>query len=391
MFDKQDLATNTGLTATARIIQTISRGIHTGRLKVGDKLPSRMELAKQLGVNATTVGHAYRQLEAKGILDSRRGSGTFVCSSDSSLIQIRHQRQLTSLRMVIGDASLADSQYNFLRVVVDLMAGLREELGNTIPIDFVESFDRVCLDDLATDSAVLLVRCKKVEPEMLVELRQREIPVLTAWNDIPNLATPTVGYNPLEAVRLAVDHLIACGYQRIGYIGVMGGRSGRTDIAPKFLAFTNTLFRASLDYQVRHVRDVETMLPGAAGQAVMDIIGKGNLPDAFFVDTDEKAMEVMAALRNAGLKVPEDIGVMGYNDIPEASLCNPSLSTVHLPRLEAGVLVGQLLKRWQQGEDDLPSRMLAPTLVVRESTAPFNVNTQSMPDQNTLQDVRHSS
>lgn len=366
-----NLPMDPSLTASARVIQAVHQAIRTGRLKAGDKLPSRLALAKQLGVNATTVGHAYRRLESQGILSSQHGSGTYVRDCEAALNQQRQARRLDTIHIVVGFADLTHCPQNLLRVVVDVIAGLQATLPESVHIRIVEAFDRDSLGQVGAGSAILLFRSKRIDNSLFQDMAQRDIPVISLWNGLQDLPIPCIDYNPQQAVRLACDHLLDCGYQRIGYIGVMGGTRGSDDIAPKFFSFTDALFRANMDYQVRHVREVNSYQAGAAALAVNDILRQGDLPDAFFVDTDEKAIEVIHALQAAGVHCPRDIGVIGYNDIPEATLCQPALTTIRLPRREAGLHAAQMLTRWLHGRDDLPSASLPPQLIVRQTTGAF--------------------
>lgn len=366
-----DLPVDPKLSASAKVIQAVHQAIRSGRLKTGDKLPSRLTLARQLGVNATTVGHAYRRLEAQGILSSQHGSGTYVRDCEAAFAQQRQARRLHTVLIVIGSVDITRCPQNMLRVIVDVIAGMRERLPSTVRIDTVLAFDRDSLADVSPGTAVLLMRSPGLDTSLIEELSRRDVPVISIWNGLRDLHVPCIDYNPQLAVRLACNHLIDCGYQRIGYIGVMGGTQGSSDIAPKFFSFTDALFRANMDYQVKHVREVNSYEAGAAALATVDMIRKGDLPDAFFVDTDEKAIEVLHALKDAGLDCPGDVGVVGYNDIPEAVLCQPQLTTISLPRREAGVSAADMLTCWLDGADDLPSTSLIPKLILRQSTRLF--------------------
>src|SRR5690606_31297416 len=104
-----------------------------------------------------------------------------------------------------------------------------------------------------------------------------------------------------------------------------------------------------------------------------------DLPDAFFVDADWKAMEVVSALTHAGIRVPEDVGVIGYGDIPDLQGCVPRLTTVRLPRREIGQAVGRQLLAWMRDRTPLHSQMLDAKLGVRDSTASVKASAASKP------------
>ena len=99
------------------------------------------------------------------------------------------------------------------------------------------------------------------------------------------------------------------------------------------------------------------------------ILESGNLPTAVFATTDSIALGVLAAIRDAGLRIPQDIAVAGYDDIEAASTCYPPLTTVRVDRHEIGkVAVGELLSQIASPEAPSRVRIIPNRLIVREST-----------------------
>jgi len=98
----------------------------------------------------------------------------------------------------------------------------------------------------------------------------------------------------MRAATDAFRHLLDCGCRRLGFIGTRAFDSGA--IYPKFHAFTNVLHEAGLNVCARYVRHAG-LVPGRAHAAAWQIIQADDLPEAFFVDTDYKAMEVIGARR----------------------------------------------------------------------------------------------
>ena len=86
------------------------------------------------------------------------------------------------------------------------------------------------------------------------------------------------------------------------------------------------------------------------------------------MDTDYKAMEVIAALQAAGLSVPDDVGIAAYDDIPESAAFTPPLTTVHVPRREIGRRAGQLLQDWPTDGSIPNDVILQSELIQRQST-----------------------
>jgi LacI family transcriptional regulator len=122
--------------------------------------------------------------------------------------------------------------------------------------------------------------------------------------------------------------------------------------------------------------DPALVIKSKAGQAagynaMQKLLALPDPPTAVFAHNDVLAMGAMSAIYDAGLTVPEDISVVGYDDTVNASYLNPRLTTVKFPVAEMGHLAGQIILKLAQKECDLPPQTitLPVKLVVRNSTA----------------------
>lgn len=362
-----NISDDTGIPLYQRIVTAVCEEITSGRLAPGQKLPPRTALAKSLGISPVTVSRSYELLQQRGIIRQKRGSGTYVQPGAIDQLQKAADlgRPFRSIVMVVGEPSLEQCPRDRREIITDIMLGvddaLQENVGRFV---FVESFSRACLDGLTEGSVVLLVCPRHVEPAMFDVLTQRGVVVLGLWTSDLEIAVPRIAFDPHQAASLACQHLIDCGYRRLGFIGEMGHSAL---LGAKFFEFTNVLFRAGLDFQVQHVREVRSHTPGAAFEAILSMAQTGDLPEAFLVGADYNAMEVMRALKYIGRRVPEDVGVVGYGDIPEAAHCVPPLTTVRLPRRRIGQRAGRLLA--ERATPPSPQRfVLDSELIVRNST-----------------------
>jgi len=101
-----------------------------------------------------------------------------------------------------------------------------------------------------------------------------------------------------------------------------------------------------------------------------EILQAGLRPTAVFAVSDKTAFGAMHAIREAGLRIPEDISVVGIDDVSESAYTHPPLTTVHIPRQEMGILAMRKLHRLMEGEREIPTKTLVYSrLVKRESTA----------------------
>ncbi len=168
--------------------------------------------------------------------------------------------------------------------------------------------------------------------------------------------------------RLATEHLIERGYRHIGIItGPMTLWSARQ----RKLGWQDALASARLPHRNRQV--VEGDWSAASGEAgLLKLVERFPKLDAVFASNDQMALGVLKAADRLGLRVPGDLGVTGFDDIPESAFFKPALTTVHHDLLELGRLAVRELDRVIQAQREgkpaaTTSLVLQPRLVVRES------------------------
>jgi LacI family repressor for deo operon, udp, cdd, tsx, nupC, and nupG len=179
---------------------------------------------------------------------------------------------------------------------------------------------------------------------------------------------PYVSIDDYAAGRQAVDHLLYLGHRRIAMIGAVDPTEPAYPATTgRFEAYHTALRDAGIPLE--HELVVTTDWGGEQGAAAMErLLSVREPPTAVYAHSDEVAVGAMRTLRRAGLRVPDDISIIGIDDHPLAELTD--LSTVRQPVREQGVLAGQMLLGLLRG-DDVEQAVTMPTrLVIRGSTAP---------------------
>lgn len=180
----------------------------------------------------------------------------------------------------------------------------------------------------------------------------------------------SVDADDYAGARLAVEHLLSLGHRRIGYLGV-GNRwqSNRR----RFAGYCDTLSAAGVAVNAQWVR-VAPILNNPRSDDVVD--GQALLPallgsdvTAVFCYNDLIAVGALMACRELGIVVPEQMSVVGYDDVDIARYVTPPLTTVHQPKLRLGELAMQMLLDLLEGQA-VHNTSLANELVVRSSTGP---------------------
>lgn len=176
---------------------------------------------------------------------------------------------------------------------------------------------------------------------------------------------PSVSSDSLSGARAAVDHLVQLGHRRIALI------AGRQDLQSARLreqGYRQALEEAgiALDPALIGRGDYD---PDVAAGSVRQLLTMRQRPTAIFAANDLSAIRCMEVARDLGLSVPDDVSVVGFDNIPEAARTHPSLTTVEQPIQQMGFEAVQLLRRLIDEPDDAPTDVTLPThLVIRESS-----------------------
>jgi DNA-binding LacI/PurR family transcriptional regulator len=193
----------------------------------------------------------------------------------------------------------------------------------------------------------------------------RSTPTVVVAREIRSQLVDTVANDEPVGCSLAVGHLAELGHRRIAHID--GGRgAGAT---ARRSGYARAMRKLGLEADVRVVGGDYTDIAGV--RAAERLLASGNLPTAIFAANDVVAAGAMDRLEDAGVRVPEDVSIVGYDNTFLAGLHHMSLTTVNQPRPEMGrIAFRTLIDRLGDGREQAVHLKLAPTLVVRATTGP---------------------
>ncbi len=197
----------------------------------------------------------------------------------------------------------------------------------------------------------------------MVALLEQGVPVVTTAYHLPNQTLTVVDVDNVEGGDQATRCLLEKGRRAVAMIsGPMSWKSAMD----RTLGYRRALESAGLGFDAALV--VEGDWSYASGhQALRQLLARGKSFSALFAQNDQMAIGAMRALREAGQRVPEDVAVVGYDDIPVAEFCDPPLTTVRQPMCEVGQLATRLLIQAIEQPQAPPSALLKTTLVKRRS------------------------
>lgn len=213
----------------------------------------------------------------------------------------------------------------------------------------------------------LLLVLPRSPADYIGTLTRRNFPFVLIDHQGTGRDCPAVGATNWQGAYNATEHLIKLGHKRVGFI------TGSMDLSCSKDRLDG--YRAAL--RTHHIPDAPELIyegtffqpDGYAGAcALLDI---DNPPSAIFASNDVMALGAMDAVRSHGLRIPEDVSILGFDDIPQAALVRPMLTTVRQPLEQMGRVATQMLLDMLKNPEKEIDRVELPTeLMARGSTLP---------------------
>jgi DNA-binding LacI/PurR family transcriptional regulator len=214
------------------------------------------------------------------------------------------------------------------------------------------------------------IMTSEMEERLVKVLNHRDIPLVFMDVGEPGPGVSRVQVDHAAGVAMAMDHLVGLGHRAIAFI------SGPLDLFSarmRYQAFEASLKRHGLSRDARLIREANHRADGGH-HAMQQILDSGAKPTAVMTSNDLTAIGALGAIHDRGLRVPDDISIVGYDDIVLSAYTQPSLTTLRLPRNEIATAAFRALynardedsKKQKEGTN----QRVQPTLVLRNSTGP---------------------
>jgi LacI family transcriptional regulator len=208
----------------------------------------------------------------------------------------------------------------------------------------------------------VIVASALTDDAVIEAVRQREIPFVLIGRHPVHSDITYVDVDNRNSSRDAVLHLLRLGYKRISTISGPQNMIGGKD---RLDGYKDGLRSRGIAPDPRLIAEGD-FTEESGYLAMLELIP--HTPDAVFVASDTMALGAMRALREAGKRIPDDIAMVGYDDMPFATRTDPPLTTVRQPIHRAGFVAAETLMDMIQEQDSTPRRVILPTeLVIRDS------------------------
>ncbi len=214
---------------------------------------------------------------------------------------------------------------------------------------------------------LILATARRSTPH-LTELLEAGMPIVLVNRASDDAALPSVTGDDHAGVGLAVRHLVSLGHRRIAHVA--GPQDLSTGLA-RYQSFVAWMQSEGLDPDPDLIVFADSFREASGAQAATELFDRGVSFTAMVAANDLIALGCYDVLAERRKLVPDDVSVVGYNDMPFSDRLYPPLTTVHIPHYMIGVRAAQLVLEFiVEREIGAQAIRLAPTLALRESTAP---------------------
>ena len=333
-----------------------------------DKPATIKDIATRLNVSLSTVSRALRNASdvnpetRKAVLEL----ADILNYQPSRLALSLRQQQTHTIGVIVP---------NLDYVLATMVKGIDEvalEAGYTVMVcQSNESYGREIVNtkrllESLVDGFIISVSSETKSFEHIRKIQQRNLPMVVFDRVTPELEAPSVRLDNEEGGFIATEHLIEQGFRRIAILA-----------GPKNLGISNKRLEGYLNALKKHRlrKDPNLIIHCDFNQdyayfATLELLSSKSRPDAIFTISDRMAIGAMLAIKKKGLRMPDDIGLVGFNNEPVTSLVTPAISSVEMSAFEIGKAAAKLFVETMNRDEDMTEveEILKPRLCIRESS-----------------------
>ena len=334
----RDIALRVGVSHT-----TVSRALHNSPLISQEMRERVQQIALEMGYVPNEVAQSLKQSQTNSV-------GLVVTSIADPFVG----------RVVRGIEETAQAAH--MSVILSVSDNLPEQ-----EMAVVENFNRRRVDGI-------IIAASQLSHQDMQRLAKWPVPVvlINPQSEAPTDGLSSVTIDDYNGAKLAVDHLLHLGHRRIGYLGVGNRpRSNRLRLEAYTAALRDAKVEPRLEWVCisnpehrHHADDVSD------GQTLVGSLLSSGIR-ALLCYNDSIAIGAMLACRKRGIRVPQDLSIVGFDNIETSQYITPALTTVHQPKLRLGQLAMEMLLERLAGRA-VENQQVDTELIVRESTTAPN-------------------
>lgn len=344
-----------------RLTQLLQQFINRGLWKPGEQIPTQRELAEHFGLSVLTVNKSVSALVRDGLLDRQQGKGTFVAGPTT---------EAGGRLAVVMHCPLEGTEGDYY--IGGLVRGIQASLS---PYGF--SYSLSYLDEWMPDSLAAMPR-QQLSGVLLVaptvdrwpdieRLWNLGLPVVVLGASWPAAQVPTVDSDNIGGTQAALRHLLSLGHREIGCIYPSQRFSNHRD---RLRAFHDFVTAHDLTLDPRWVVEHRPDAPDAGVPELRAFLELEERPTAVLAGNYHAASQLVRVAQDMGIRIPEELSIVGIDDPYSASCLTPPLTTVSQPLSEMGKEAMDMLLKLCQGapREEIKSKIFKATLSVRQSS-----------------------
>ena len=332
------------------------------------KLPTIKDIAKELNVSVSTVSRALRGMPEINEETRKR----IVKYSE----EIDYQPNMVATSLVKRNSHLigvlVPNMDYFFATAVKGIDEAAMEAGYTVVISQSnESYGREVantqrLMNSQVEGLIVSLSRETQNVEHFKRVQRKQSPLVFFDRDFPGLEGSKVLLNNELGAETAVRHLIEQGCRRIAYLG---GQANLAISNSREKGYTDALKKAGIEIKSEYIIHGEFEKESAYNN-MLDLLQMAEPPDAIFAMGDRMALGAYKAIKEKGLRIPDDIAIVGFNDEPIMSMVSPSISSVAQPAFEMGKMAARLFIEQLNSQEGYKNRLetFVPQLMIRESS-----------------------
>jgi GntR family transcriptional regulator of arabinose operon len=363
MLDRSSNAPHLHMQVAGMLKDRIRSGIWPDRTAI----PSEKELCAEFDVARGTIRQALQTLESEGYLIREQGRGTFVHLAEVNQVALRSKR-LAFVVPYVRDSSIPTMLVGFQQVA--------EEAG------FSVIFNHVNNDQSQQERAIVklidehiagigLYPVSSEEISLVERLKESGFPIVLIDRYLRSLSTDYVMTDHFSGIIRGTQYLLDLGHRRVGFVTWL---SPAVSMEHRFLGYRQALSERQIPFDERLVCRVE-------GYPVIDLtplqqyLSGEDRPSAIVAANDQIAIGLYRAAASLSLRIPEDLSIIGFDNLDVSSHLDPPLTTIAQPFLTIGQVAANCLLRRIRGEQSYYEQVtLQPELVIRDSCRAFRLN-----------------
>ena len=328
------------------------------------------DIAKKLGVSTTTVSLVLNNKPGVGDKTRERVLKEIESMGFETNIKLKPSVSLKSIRFILYKKhGLVVGDTPFFSKLIESIEGEAKVNGFNIIIsylnkeqntqEYVKQFEQ---DD---NTAGIMLLATEMTREDVEPFRKSYLPMLALDNCFGDVDIDCVQIDNVQGAYSAVNYLVKCGHKDIGYIH---SSAYLHNFEQRFQGFKAALAENGLEFDEDNVIPLEPTIEGAY-RDMKKYLEEGNKPPkAIFSDNDILAMGASRALKEEGCKLPEDVSMIGLDDMPYCTMMRPQLTTVKVNNSSMGIVAVRRIADMINGRTDETVKILIRTsLVIRKS------------------------